>query len=123
MREQLLLFIVASLMGGGGAFIGSVAGNAAGKDGFFVGAMVGGLIGSIASAYVARVFGWISAGQTRSTAFGAVLGLLIAAFMATQIPENPVGPVFSALTIGFGAMRGSVRRRPDRSAGSRAEPG
>jgi hypothetical protein len=107
MRDRVLLFTVSCSLGGAGAVLGSIVGNAAGKRGLFAGALVGGLVGASGSSFVARWRGWIRPAQLRSTALGATIGFLVAALIATQTLRSPIGPVLSTSLIGAGALLGA----------------
>lgn len=106
-RSRVLLFVVASLLGGAGGVLGSILGNAAGKTGLFAGGVVGGLIGASLVGLIARKFGWVQPERARATALGAAIGFLAAAAIATQTLGSPVGPVLSSALIGVGALVGA----------------
>ena len=105
------LFVVACLLGGAGGAVGSILGNAAGKTGLYVGGVVGGILGAVAAAGIARWRRWIDPARTWPTAIGAALGFLAAALVATNTLSSPVGPVFSTLLVGAGALLGTGWRR------------
>lgn len=105
--SRVLLFVVASLLGGAGGVLGSILGNAAGKTGLFVGGVIGGLIGACLVGPIARKLGWIRPERARATAIGAAIGFLAAAAIATQTLGSPVGPVLSCALIGIGALVGA----------------
>ena len=111
MRDRVLLFTVSCFLGGAGAVLGSIVGNAAGKSGLFAGALVGGLVGASGSSFVARWRGWIRPTQLCSTALGATIGFLLAALIATQTLGSPIGPVLSTSLIGAGALLGARLHR------------
>ena len=109
MKGRVALFLIASVLAGFGAVLGSVAGHTFGPRGLMVGGLLGGLLGATASAFVARRFGWVRDERFRQTALGACTGFLAAAAVATHTLGSPVGPVLSTLLIGLGAALGAGR--------------
>ena len=111
MRQRVLLFVTACLLGGLGGAAGSILGNAAGRTGLLAGGVIGGLVGASLTGPIARWRGWIGPERARATALGAALGFLAAALIATQTLGSPVGPVLSTALIGIGALVGAGSRR------------
>jgi hypothetical protein len=107
MRNRILLFGVAMLLGGLGGMLGSIVGNAAGKRGLFIGGAVGGIIGAWLSGVIASRRQWIPRSAALGASAGAATGFLLAALVATQTLGSPVGPILSTVLIGVGAVVGS----------------
>jgi hypothetical protein len=116
MRTFVLLVIV----GGAGAFLGSVAGAAFGHNMLFVGGVLGGLFASPAAAFLAARLGWIDRADATATAAGAAAGFLAAAALAVNTLSSPVGPFSSPLLIGLGGLAG---RRLRNALPHRQHPG
>jgi hypothetical protein len=108
---MLLLFVLATVLGGLGGAVGSVLGNAFGRTGLFVGGLLGGLALSVLAARIAITRGWVSRERFAYTAVGAALGFLLAASIAVNTLSSPVGPLTSPLVIGLGAIAGAVYGR------------
>jgi len=100
------LFALLVLVGGLGAFAGSVLGNAFGRTALFAGALIGGAVACAAAAFLSARFKWIHAAERIPTAVGAVVGFLVAAGIAVNTLSSPIGPVTSALLIGIGGLLG-----------------
>jgi hypothetical protein len=107
----LLLFVVACLLGGLGAFAGSVVGAAFGKTGLFAGGVLGGLLVAPLTAKLAMWRRWIGPAQYWPTTIGAALGFATAALVAVNTLRSPVGPVMSVGLIGVGALIGKRMAR------------
>ena len=90
--------------------LGSIVGNAAGKNGIVAGGVIGGLLASLAIAAVARAFQWIAPNRFWATAAGSAIGFVCAAAIATNTLSSPVGPILSTLLIGVGAVLGAGQR-------------
>jgi hypothetical protein len=105
--NRILLFLTACILPGLGGAVGSMAGNAMGRNGLWAGGIVGGVLASVLVAWIARRAGWISDAQFAGTALGTVVGFLAAAAIAVKTLSSPIGPVLSTLIAGFGALAGS----------------
>ena len=103
------LFILACVLGGVGAFVGSAIGGMFGNRALFVGAVIGGLLVAPLTARVALWRKWITPSQSLGTTIGAAIGFLVAAFVAVNTMGRAVGPVLSTALIGVGAVVGSRR--------------
>jgi len=112
----MLLFVVSCFLGGLGGALGSIVGHAAGQTGLWIGGIVGGVLGSVAGVAVGRWRGWLTAYQFPTAAVGAAIGFLLAAAIAVKTISNPIGPLFSTLLIGAGALLGARVRRPNDTA-------
>ena len=103
----LMLFVLASLLGGLGGALGSMVGNSVGKTGLWIGGVVGGLLGAAGAVAVAKGRSWIAASQFRATALGAMAGFLAAVAVAVNTLSSPVGPILSSGLTGIGALLGA----------------
>jgi hypothetical protein len=90
-----------------GGLLGSILGNAFGRTGLWVGGVVGGLVASFLVAWIARWRRWIPPESMLMTAFGTMVGFLLAAAIAVNTLSSPVGPVLSTTLAGFGALAGA----------------
>lgn len=104
---QAALFITASILGGLGGFLGSVAGNALGRGGLLAGGFIGGVLLAPLSAWLARKRGWIDASRVLPVAAGAALGFLAAATLAVNTLSSPIGPIIATTLTGLGAIAGA----------------
>jgi hypothetical protein len=105
--NRTALFITATFLGGLGAFLGSVVGAA--FDSLFLGGYVGGALFAPLAAFVARWRKWIEPAQVIPVAIGSILGLLVAATVATNMKmmRSPLGPLSATLITGLGAVIGA----------------
>ena len=110
-RKSMLLLVLTCFLGGIGAFVGSVLGNAVGKPGLYVGAVIGGIAGVFAATRIALVKKIIGPKRFWPATIGGVLGFLLAAMIATNNMSSPVVPLLSILLIGFGAVFGAGSRK------------
>lgn len=113
-RSRVLLFLLSCLFVGAAAVVGSMVGNPLGKRALFIAALLGGLVGSVVSAAIARRLEWIPPDAFRTTAAGTAAGFLVAAAVATQTLQSPVGPILSTGLIGVGALIGAGMRNDNR---------
>jgi fructose-specific phosphotransferase system IIC component len=109
---KVWLFFVMWIVGGLGGAVGSMVGHAFGSRGLFVGGLVGGLLAVALVAQFAAWRGWIAKSQRGMTTLGAILGFLVAAFIATRTLSSPIGPILSSLLIGVGALLGARASAP-----------
>lgn len=100
-------FVLASLLGGLGGALGSIAGNSVGRTGLWVGGVAGGLLGAAAAVAIARSRGWIAAQQYRGATAGAAVGFLAAAAIAVNTLSSPIGPILGSGMTGLGALLGA----------------
>jgi hypothetical protein len=107
MRQRVLLFLTAMILGGLGGFIGSILGNAGGKRMLFVGGFIGGVLIAPLTARIARWRQWIAPEREMRTALGAAIGFVLAATIAVNTLSSPIGPVLGTLLVGFGAVLGA----------------
>src|SRR4051812_24065647 len=109
----MALFVLLVVAAGAGAFAGSVLGHALGQAGLFAGGLIGGATAAPGATFLAARLGWIAADERRATACGAIVGFLVAAFIAVNTLSSPVGPVGSTLLTGVGGLIGRrlARRR------------
>ena len=112
--KHVKIFVLLVVVVGFCALIGSAAGAALAHRVLFVGAYLGGLLGSCAAAWLAGRLKWISDAATKATAVGTAIGFLVAATIAINTLQSPVGPVLSTLLIGVGGLVGSLVVRTDR---------
>ena len=104
----VLLYLLATALGGFGGAVGSILGNAFGRIGLFVGGIVGGIALSVLAARIATARGWVPKEGFAYTAAGAALGFLLAASVAVNTLSSPVGPLFGSLLTGLGAVGGAA---------------
>ena len=109
MRSRILLFLLATVLGGIGGFLGSVLGSAGGRRTLFIGGFLGGVLIAPLTARIAVWRRWVAPDRGRWVAAGAAIGFLLAATIAVNTLSSPVGPVVSTLLIGAGAVLGSGR--------------
>ena len=109
-RKSFLLFLFVCLLGGIGTFLGSVLGNAFGKTGLYTGAIIGGIVGVAVATKLAVRRKILGPKRYWPATVGGVLGLLLAAIIATNNMSTPVVPLASILLIGLGAVFGAGTR-------------
>jgi peptidoglycan/LPS O-acetylase OafA/YrhL len=109
-RKSMLLFVLVCALGGFGTFLGSILGNAFGKTGLYTGAIIGGTVGVAAATKIAVRRQILGPKRYWPATFGGVLGLLLAAIIATNNLSTPVVPLASILLIGLGAVFGASAR-------------
>ena len=104
--KAILHVLLTWMLGGFGAVVGSILGNAAGPRGLFVGAIVGGGLATLAAALLARRLRLLAAGGPRGAAVGGLLGFAVAAPIAVGNLHTPVTPVLATALVGLGALLG-----------------
>jgi hypothetical protein len=110
-RKGLLLFLIVCVVAGIGLFIGSAAGHAVNRTtDTNVGAIIGGLLGVFAATRIARARGILGAKRFWPATTGGILGLFLAAIVATHHMSTPVAPILSIGIIGLGAVFGAASR-------------
>jgi len=109
-RKSLLLFLFVCLLGGIGTFLGSVLGNAFGKTGLYTGAIIGGIVGVAVATKLAVSRKILGPKRYWPATIGGVLGLFLAAIIATNNMSTPIVPLASILLIGLGAVFGAGTR-------------
>ena len=109
-RKSLLLFVLACFLGGLGTFLGSAVGHAFGESALYVGAMIGGAVGVVSATMIARSRGILGAKRFWPATLGGILGLILAAEIATHHMSTPVVPLASILIIGLGTVFGAASR-------------
>jgi hypothetical protein len=105
--QRLFLFVTMCVLAGFGGAAGSILGHAFGATGLYVGGITGGLAAVTLGAWIAAWRRWILRARFGTTALGAGIGFLAAAAVAVNTLSSPVGPVFSTLLVGIGALLGS----------------
>jgi hypothetical protein len=107
--KRISLFVVSTILTGAFAAMGSMAGHFFGpRLGVMLGGVFGGVFGAVFSSRIAVRLKWIAPDDFYPTTFGAAIGFLAAAFIATKTLSSPIGPIFSSLLIGVGALIGSA---------------
>ncbi|MDQ6769680.1 MAG: hypothetical protein M3Z54_06805 [Gemmatimonadota bacterium] len=107
--KRSALFVVSTIVTGISAAIGSMIGHFFGPHpGVMLGGVIGGLIGAALSARLAAQRGWVAREDLLLTILGTEVGFLAAALIATKTLSSPIGPVFSSLLIGIGAITGQL---------------
>jgi len=92
---------------GGGAFLGSVVGNAAGPSGLFVGGAIGGAAGLALGVLLASRMGWLPTRERTGALVGGLIGFAIATPIALSNLHTPVTPVLACGLAGIGALFGA----------------
>jgi hypothetical protein len=105
--KLVLLFLLMCFLGGVGGALGSMAGHALGPGGLFIGGALGGAALVVAGAWLATRWRWILPPQRVWTLVGALIGFALAIFVTLSTLSSPVGPAFSTILIGLGAVLGS----------------
>lgn len=112
MRPQLVkLFLLEVILGGAGAVLGSILGNALGRGGLLVGAVIGGVAMVVVAGLLACRMKCVHTSERFWVITGGIAGFVIACLLALATMSSPVGPILSALLIGVGAVLGSVLGR------------
>ena len=101
------VFFVTSFLGGVGAVVGSILGNAFGGKGLYVGAVMGGIVAVAFAVWLAARLAWFDRRNFRAALVGGEVGFLVAAPIAVQMLSSPIGPIVSTALIGLGALVGS----------------
>ncbi|HEV7837370.1 MAG TPA: hypothetical protein VGO75_04815 [Gemmatimonadaceae bacterium] len=113
--RRALLFVTSIAITGVFAALGSMIGHFAGSTGVLVGGVIGGLIGVSVATRIAVWRGWIEQSDRVAATIGGRIGFALAAFIAVKTLSSPVGPIFSTLLVGIGAVAGpyinQVRKR------------
>lgn len=104
----VLLFLVTTFAGGLGGALGSMGGNLLGRGGVLAGGFVGGVGLVVAAIYLARKRRWIERTEFRWTMAGAVFGFALAVLVTLSTLSTPLGPIFSTILIGTGAVLGKL---------------
>ena len=110
-RKSVLLFLLVCAFAGVGLFVGSVLGHAFGPTGLNVGAIVGGAVGVIVATQLSCRWDILDRKRLVPATVGGVLGLALAAVIATHHMNTPVVPLASILLIGLGAAVGAGTRK------------
>ena len=111
MGARIALFLTATVLGGLGGMLGSILGNAGGRQMLFIGGFLGGVVVAPLTARIAVWRGWAGRERQGWVAIGAAAGFVLAATIAVNTLSSPVGPVLSTSLVGLGAIFGA-RRRP-----------
>ena len=112
MKPQLVkLFLLEVLLGGAGAVVGSILGNAFGRGGLFTGAVIGGVAMVVVAGNLACRFNCVHRNERFWVIGGGIAGFIVACLVTLATLSSPVGPVLSALLIGAGAVLGSLLGR------------
>lgn len=110
-RNSALLFLVVCVTAGIGLFLGSILGHFFGATGLQVGAIIGGLIGVIVGTQIACKRNILNRKRFVPATVGGMLGLALAAVVATHHMDTPVIPIASIALIGLGASLGAGARQ------------
>jgi hypothetical protein len=108
--QRFWLFALVSGLGGLGAFLGSILGNAAGKTGLFAGAILGGALAVTLGVRIAARLGLVPQTRIAHATLGGLGGFALAVFVAVNTLSSPIGPILSVALIGLGAIFGAARR-------------
>jgi len=110
-RKSALLFVLVCGFAGIATFLGSVVGHFFGTTTVYAGAIIGGVSGIFVANRTAvsrQIPGpkrfWVAT-------IGGILGLILAAEIATHNMASPVVPLASILLIGLGAVFGAASRQ------------
>src|ERR1051325_2452197 len=110
-RKPALLFLIVCVITGPALFLGSIVGHLFGHTGVFVGAMIGGIAGVIAGTQIACKRNILNRKRFIPATIGGMLGLALAAIVATHHMDTPVIPIASIALIGLGAALGAGARQ------------
>jgi hypothetical protein len=110
-RKSALLFLVVCVTAGIGLFLGSILGHFFGGTGLQVGAIIGGAIGVIGGTQIACKRNILNRKRFVPATVGGVLGLALAAVVATHHMDTPIIPIASIALIGLGAALGAGARQ------------
>ena len=110
-RKPALLFLVVCVVTGPALFLGSVIGHLFGQTGVYVGAIIGGVAGVIAATQIACKRNILSRKRFIPATIGGMLGLALAAIVATHHMDTPIIPIASIALIGLGATLGAGARQ------------
>ena len=105
------LFFLEVLLGGAGAVIGSILGNAVGRGGIIIGAVLGGSVMVVIAGQLACRFNCVHRRELFWVIGGGTAGFAVACLVTLATLSSPLGPVLSTLFIGTGAVLGSVLGR------------
>lgn len=106
--KRVWLVLLAWLLAGVGAVVGSILGNGGGQRWLFVGAILGGALATISAAWLASRLRLIGPQQVRGAAVGGLLGFAVAAPLAASNLHTPVIPVLSTGLPGLGTLLGAL---------------
>src|SRR6478672_1053270 len=107
-RKSMLLFLLVSAIAGVMTFLGSVLGHFARH--LYTGAIIGGIAGVVVATRIAVSRRILGPKRMWPANVGGVLGLILAAEIATRNMSTPVIPLASILLIGLGAVFGAASR-------------
>ena len=110
-RKSALLFLVVCVTAGIGLFLGSILGHFFGGTGLQVGAIIGGAIGVFAGTQIACRRNILNRKRFVPATIGGMLGLGLAAVVATHHLDTPIIPIASIAIIGLGASLGAGTRK------------
>lgn len=105
------LFFLEVILGGAGAVLGSMLGNAFGRGGLITGAVIGGVVMVVVAGHLACRWDCVRRSERFWVIAGGVAGFVIACLVTLATLSSPVGPMLSALFIGAGAVLGSLLGR------------
>lgn len=107
MKPQLVkLFLLEVFLGGAGAVLGSILGNALGRGGLLAGAVIGGVTMVTVAGYLACRFECVRHNERLWVIGGGIAGFIVACLVTLATLSSPVGPILSTLLIGIGAVLG-----------------
>ena len=107
MGGRVLLFFTGMMLAGVGGFVGSVLGNAGGKQTLFVGGIIGGLFTTFLATRIGVRFGWVPVEHARRTALYACAAFLIAVVIIVNTLSTPLGALLSPSLVGVAAVLGA----------------
>lgn len=105
--KPLRVLLAGWALGGLGAVIGSILGNAFGRTGLFVGAVLGGSLAVAALAKVLVKLVWLPPNSFRAALAGGLLGFAIAVPIAVANLHTPIIPIASCALVGVGLLLGA----------------
>jgi hypothetical protein len=111
--RHLRVVLLAWLVTGIGAVVGSLVGGMFGRQGMFIGTMVGGTLALLAAIGLLASLGWLDPERRRGGSIGGLVGFALASPFIFMNLDTPIVPIGVTLLVGagvvLGAGRGAVR--------------
>ena len=107
--RHIRVVLLAWIVTGFGAVVGSVAGNAFGRRGLFIGAMVGGTLALLVAIKLLGSLQWLDPERRRGGSIGGLVGFALASPLAVMNLHTPVIPILVTSLVGLGVLLGAGR--------------